>query len=209
MTLFRSLKQKLVALICLAVLAVFAFLIVGISVSILQRQSTSPLTRRFVNVVPVPAASVDGSWLLYRDVLARWDDIDRSLTLPIEPGMQRRPVAVLRQEAYEQLIRQTYLKRQAAAEKFVPSEEIIQQNLERVLLQGATSTPALLAEAAQALQDHAGWNLDTFRDRIIRPATLEEALALRAEVGGMSREDWLRQVQTFLGSGSVKRYLTF
>lgn len=209
MTLFRSLKQKLAALIGLAVFAVFAFLVVGISVSILQRQSTSSLTHRFVSIVPVPAASVDGDWLLYRDVLARWDDIDRSLTLPIEPGMQRRPVAELRQEAYEQLIRETYLKRQAEAEKFTLSEEIVQQNLERVLLQGATSTPALLAEAAQALQDHAGWSLDTFRDRIIRPATLEEALALRAEVGGMSREDWLRQVQTFLGSGSVKRYLKF
>ncbi len=210
MSFLRSTKGRLGILIGIATLALFAFLLVGISVSILQRQSTSRLARRFVGIVPVPAASVDGTWVLYRDVLTRWEDIDRSLAIatPVA-GQQPRSVAELRQEAYEQLIRETYLRRQAEKERFTLSETIVQQNLERVLLGGATSTPELLAQATQDLADHVGWTIDTFRDRIIRPATLEEALALRAEVTGMTREAWLQQVQTFLGSGSVKRYLKF
>lgn len=210
MLFFRTTKGRLAILIAIAALAVLAFLVIGISVSILQRQSTSALARRFVGVVPVPAASVGGSWVLYRDVLDRWDDIDHSLAVATPPaGQQPRPLAELRQEAYERLIRETYLKREAENERFTLSEAIVQQNLERVLLAGATSTPELLERVAQDLADHAGWTIDTFRDRIIRPATLEEALALRAEVGGMTREAWLQQVQAFLGSGNVKRYLTF
>ncbi len=203
-------KARLGFLIALSALAAVLLVIVGISVSILQRQSVSRFARRFVGIVPVPAASVDGHWVLYRDVLARWEDIDRSLANATPPaGQQPRPLAELRQEAYEQLIRETYLKDQAGKERFTLSEAVVQQNLERVLLAGATSTPELLEQAAQELADHVGWSLDTFRDRIIRPATLEEALVLRAEVTGMSRADWLQQVQAFLGSGSVKRYLRF
>ena len=204
----------------LAILGAIAFLLVAILVlaavswSILQRQGTSPAARRFVAVIPVPAARVEGETLLYRDLLPHWDAVETMMAERSDPPEVAAPIRrQARAEAYDQPIRQAYLRNQAERERVQLPETAVESNLQGLLalqVPGTSSTePIAPADADRFLRETVGWSLEEFRDRIVRPATLEEALARRAEAGGIARADWARQLEEALHGSAVRRFLRF
>ena len=200
-------KVKLLIVAGIAAVAVVIVALAAISVSILRAQSTTPFARKFANVFPLPAAHVDGAFLMYRDVLARWDTVDtfiKNAPTSTADG-QMAPRDVLRQQVYEQAIREIYIQQAAREDHFSLPETAVQNNLTQ-LIERASSTEA---EMGQYLHDTYGWTVNDFRDRIVRPATLEEALAQRAAVAGTTVEQWRQQVKDALKSAKVSRYLKF
>ncbi len=110
-------KKKLALTGAFALVMVTLALVVGISLNILRTQSTTSFARGFSAVIPVPAARVSGRFLRYDDVLTRWDAIDafiRSAPTSTDQGTIP-PLSGLRQEAYEQGIRETFVSARADA----------------------------------------------------------------------------------------------
>lgn len=192
-----------------AICALTALALVAFSANILRSQDTSAWARRFTKVIPVPAAHVRGKTLLYRDVLTRWDAVDLFLAnAPASANTANRLAtrSELHQEAYEQQIRELYMQAEAEQQHFVLPEEVVNQNM-LALTQASSSTEP--GDIDAFLQASFGWTADQFREWIIKPATLEEALARRAEVSGVDPSQWGREVATALTSMEVKRYLSF
>lgn len=200
-------RAKLIIAGVVAVLAVLILSVAAISVSILRSQSTTPFARGFIRVIPVPAARVNGGYLAYSDVVKRWDTLDSFLKNPppLEPGQTIPDREILRQQVYEIMIRETYLRRQAEEEKFSLSDANVDQNTQQ-LIEMSSSTKADFEENLQKMY---GLTLQEFRDTIVRPATLEEGLAKRAELNGTSVDEWRQQIKNGLKSEQVKRYLKF
>jgi hypothetical protein len=200
-------RAKLIITGAVAVVVVLVLSVAAISVNILRTQSTTSFARGFVRVFPIPAARVNGGLLAYRDVLKRWDTLDSFLKNPpqLEPGQVIPDRDVLRQQVYEIMIRETYLRRQAEKDSFALSDVNVDQNTEQ-LIQMSSSTKA---DFERNLKEMYGLTLQEFRDTIVRPATLEEGLAKRAELNGTSVEDWRKQIKDGLKSDQVKRYLKF
>lgn len=193
----------------IAFLLLSTLVVVALGANILRSQDTSAWARRFTRIVPVPAAHVRGKTLLYRDVLTRWDAVDTFLAhTPTSTNATTRLATreELHQEAYEQQIRELYMQAEAEQQHFSLPEEIVDQNM-RALMQMSTSTKQEDIDAF--LQASVGWTSSQFRDWVIKPATLEEALARRAEIGGVDSSRWKQMIATALRSGEVKRYLFF
>lgn len=199
--------------------------VAAVGAQILQRQSDGPWTRRYVSVIPLPAARVNGEVVLYRDVLDRWATIDRFLeTRPIEPpeGQVIRPRNELRREAYEQLIRETYMHSLAKQESFSVPQQVIDANIQNLLSQASSTlrelgissstmdTPPTTGEMDAYLSATFGWTFNQFRDRVLIPALREDGLSkIMVTKTGKTVEEWQAEVDAFLISEKVRRYLRF
>lgn len=207
MTLTLSSRTKLILAGVLAFVMLTIFILAGISMYLLREQSTTPFARRFANIFPVPAARVNGDFMLYRDVLARWDTVDVFVkNAPVlAPNQQIPDLETLRQQTFEQIIRESYIQTLAKNEKFSIEEAALDQNVNQ-FIERSSSTKA---EFEQYLRQNYELSLQQFRDRIIGPATLEQAMFQRAGLGGVSEADWRQQIRDALKSGKIVRYLRF
>ncbi len=202
-------KKKLALTGAFALVMVTLALVVGISLNILRTQSTTSFARGFSAVIPVPAARVSGRFLRYDDVLTRWDAIDafiRSAPTSTDQGTIP-PLSVLRQEAYEQGIRETFVSARADAEGFELPEAAVQANLDQLILRSSST----VQEVEQEMKVSLGWSLEEFTDRVVRPATLEEALVQHAIAANASTtaELWRAELDGELQTDKVVRYLRF
>lgn len=207
MTFALSNRVKLIIVGVLAFVMLGIFVLAGISMSILRSQSTTPFARKFTAMIPVPAARVNGSFLLYREVIARWDTVDTFVknAPTLAPDQIIPDLETLRQQTFEQNIREVYLQAEAKNEKFSLADAALDQNVDRFIAR-ASSTKA---EFETYLRENYELSLQQFRDRIIGPATLEQALFQRAAIGGVTEDVWRTQVKDALKSGKVVRYLRF
>lgn len=225
MTFLRAIPRAMLRVVVGACLFLFCMGIVGIGAVILNQQSDGVWARRYVAVIPLPAARVNGTFVLYRDVLDRWETIDRFLAArPIDApnGQEIRPRAALRKEAYEQLIREAYIRSLAKQEAFTVSQRIIDTNIENLLNQASSTIRSLgtasstvdgaptIDEMNEYLVTTFGWTFDQFRDRVIVPALREEGVAkILLTKTGSTMEEWQAEVDAFLASKKVRRYLVF
>lgn len=190
---------------------------------ILDRQATGPWATRYAELVPLPAARVGKRFVLYRDVVDRWETVDRFLALEearLVNGQLLRTRTELRQEAYEQLIRETHLAVLAEEQAFTIPPGVIEANVQNLLAQASTTvgvvdgSPQASIPTVQELSDYLlatfGWTFDEFQARILVPALREEGLAQQMMAAkGTTLEAWRADVDTFLRSEQVKRYLRF
>ena len=216
----RSLLRVAVGMMVGMVLA--AFFATG--ALILDRQATGPWATRYAETIPLPAARVGKRFVLYRDVMQRWETVDRFLAIEegrAPAGQVLRTRTELRQEAYEQLIRETHLAALAEEQAFTVPPEVIEANIQHLLAQASTTVGVVEGAAQEAsvptvqeLSDYLlatfGWTFDEFRERILVPALREEGLAQRMmTTNGTALDAWRADVDTFLRSEQVKRYLQF
>ena len=182
------------------------------SVRILQQQSTSVWTERFVRVVPLPAAFVDGRAVMYRDLLPRWRAIDTYLEgspEPTDPNLIPRARQALRQEVYEGLIREKVLAREAARQQFVFAESAVEANMERLLTapDGTTSTRE---QVAAAIELQTGWTWEQYRDWLVRPAVFEQGFQQFVMTAASSTQaEWDQRVSAWISAERVRRFLRF
>lgn len=186
------------------------FVLVATSAIILREQSTSVWARRFVRVIPVPAANVEGRFVLYRDLLPHWDAIDSYLkNVPIQnnQGQLLASRQELRQEAYEQLIRQRVIVRHAKEVDFIFDESAVEANMQALLVapDGTTSTREQVAAMIEA---EIGWTIDQYRDWLVRPAVFEQGV--RETIWATStQEEWDARVDSWTKTEGVRRFLKF
>ncbi len=199
--------------------------VVAAGARILQVQSDGLWTKRYVAVIPLPAARVHGEVVLYRDVLDRWETVDRFLEMrPLDTpeGQTVRPRHELRKEAYEQLIREAYIQALAKEESFTVTQQVIDTNVQNLLDQASSTlretgsvsstrnTPPTTEEMNAYLMATFGWTFDQFRDRILIPALREDGLSrLYSVKNGTTVQEWQAEVEAFIASDKVRRYLKF
>lgn len=199
--------------------------IAAFGAQILRQQTSGPWTKRYVALIPLPAARVNGTFLLYRDVLERWETVDRFLEMRVldaPQGQEVRPRHELRREAYEQLIRETYIQSLAKEESFTVPERVIEGNIHNLLNQASSTlrevgiatstvnTPPTTEEMNTYLLATFGWTFEQFRDRVLIPALREDGLSqLMVTKTGTTIQEWRASVDTFLASDKVRRYLRF
>lgn len=225
MSFFKQIPRKML-LITVAVACVgFLVGVAAVGAQVLQRQSDGPWTKRYLAIIPLPAAVVNGEFVLYRDVLDRWATVDRFLDMrPIEApeGQVIRPRNELRQEAYEQLIREAYIRSLAEQESFIVPQQVINANIQNLLDQasstlrevGMSSSTVDISPTTEEMNTYLlatfGWTFDEFRDRVLVPALREDGLSkIAATKGGTTVQEWQASVDAFLKSDKVRRYLRF
>lgn len=202
-------KRKLVLAGFLALVMFALALVVGISLQILRTQNTSSFARTFVRVIPVPAARANGRFVWYRDVIVRWDAADQALATAPPPAPTDDYVLPSREtshrRAYEQAIRDAYFYAQAEKEDFTVPDAAVQMNIDRLVVQASSTRQ----EIEQYLQHTMGWSLQEYGERVVRPATLEEALFQRAVAANASTtaDLWRAQTALALQGDKVVRYL--
>ncbi len=199
---------------CVVILALGLMLLLGVSLigtALLRTHSQTAFAERYAKIVPLPVARVPGGFVLYRDLLPRWQEIDafyeRVKSIPAPDGQALRTKAELRKEAYEQLIRERFVQNMAKQERFTLPETQINNGFEAVLLQAASSTN--IGEAIRLFEEKTGWTTDRYKELVVRPAMLETALAARAEIAGILRTDWQKALDERLASSEVWRFLRF
>lgn len=225
MSFLKLIPRNMLLVAVTMVVVVFLVGVAAVGAHVLQQQSDGPWTKRYLAIVPLPAAHVNGKFVLYRDVLDRWETVDRFLdmrALDTPQGQEIRPRVELRREAYEQLIRETYIESLAKQESFTVPQQVIENNIQHLLSQasstlheiGGTSstldTPPTTEEMNTYLLATFGWTFDQFRDRVLVPALREDGLSkIVTAKSGKTIEEWQASVDEFLKSDKVRRYLRF
>lgn len=225
-----SARQRLVGVISVSTILVGLLVVVGMGVMILQERRMDGWARTYAHLLPLPAASIEGEWVLYRELLPRWEKIDqfyaRQAELPLPEG-QTPPTAAdrvaLQQEVYEQLLRERLLRVRAEQDAFSLSSEVVNAQMDALLARSEESasstepvvlTPEQLAQKRQEftaeLDRLTGWTYQEYLDWVLHPALLEEGLARRAEIAGQSLDLWKTSFDEALANPKVvRKYLDF
>ncbi len=225
MKLTNTLSRGALFLVVIVTIGLLIMAVAAAGAVILDRQADGLWAKRYARAFPLPAARVQGSFVLYRDVLHRWEAVDRFLDMrPIDapPGQEIRPRTELREEAYEQLIREVYIKSLAKQENFTVPAQVLEANIQALLDQASSTlrevgiasstviTPPTVEDMNTYLLGAFGWTFDQFRDQVILPALREEGLAqIILTKNGVSSTEWQAQIDRFLQSDKVRRYLKF
>ncbi len=225
-----TVKQRLglFAIAGLLLLTVLCVVIAGMN--ILEHRRMGGWARAYARVLPLPIASIEGEWVLYRDVLPRWDKIEtfyaRQALSSVQSAQSMPTVedrAALQKEVYDQLLRERLLARRAEQDAFRLADDVVSSQMDALLARSeetASSTepvvlsPDQLAQKRQEFREEldrmTGWTYDEYLAWVLRPALLEEGLARRAEIAGQSLDMWKADFeQTLADPERVKRYLDF
>lgn len=225
-----SARQRLAGVIGISTVLVGLLVVVGLGVLILRERRMDGWARTYARVLPLPVASIEGEWVLYRDVLPRWDKIEafytRQAALPLPEG-QSPPTpadrAALQQEVYEQLLRERLLQIRAEQDAFRLSSDVVNAQMDALLARSEASasstepvvlTPEQLAQKRQEFTEEldrlTGWTYQEYLDWVLHPALLEEGLARRAEIAGQSLDLWKTSFEAALANPDiVRKYLDF
>lgn len=149
-------------------------LTVGIGHAIYYKHSDSPSIRWLSRVLPIPAARVGRTSVLYRDYLKQHDALKHFLASPAAKAQQLNLAlnADLEKNILEKLVAQQVLEQAASDRRVTVTDDDVRQSFTQVVAMASSTTP----DVGVYLWDNFGWNEEDFRQSVVRPALLEEKL---------------------------------
>lgn len=194
-----------VCLGCLVILIPAITLFFGTYVA----QWDGPGFRKVVAVVPVPAARIGTSWVLYHDYLEHLDAERKFLQSPggQVDGMPKLTDKEMRRDALERAIRIRAIEIFAAQRDIVVTPLDVSRAYDSLRIQNGTSTTP--AEFHEVLNEQFGWNEQEFKSYFIRPSMLEDGLIKKAAEGTEDATIFTRELEARVNASDVTRYLHF
>lgn len=135
-----------------------------------------PWIRALVIRVPVPIAQVEWQYVRYADYLAQQDATRVFLHSPVTQG-QNIPKdldTAGNKTILDQLVRAAAVRSMAQAAKIKLTSDDVDKSYDALIARAGTSTDP--GEITAYLHDAFGWNVDTFKQKVVAPATLETAV---------------------------------
>lgn len=132
---------------------------------------TNPLVERIVSVVPFPAALVSGRPIRLSDFLFEYKSMRQYTSQNATRALVEEDYAVLRKNVLDALVRRVIVNRIALDEGVYLTKEAVAGIEESMATVG--NSPEQLGEDIEKLF---GWDIEQFRDHIVRPAALEKML---------------------------------
>lgn len=173
------------------------------------RQWDGSIIRMLVQIVPVPAARVDRTFISYRTYLIHADAERRFLQGPTarEQRLPLEPTPDMRARILERAIRMASVERFASDRGVVVTDQEVNREYLGLIARAGTSTTAEEFEAL--LQTEFGWNADMFKQYVIKPAMTEDALAKQAVDQKTQNMAFEEDLDIWMRSSKVVRYLRF
>ncbi|MDD5438225.1 MAG: SurA N-terminal domain-containing protein [Patescibacteria group bacterium] len=184
-----SQKNKLITLFSvLGGLIVIAGLGGLLVYGVYYKQNDAGVTRLVAKAFNMPAAKVGNATVSYAEFLSVRDAI-RKFTAS-EAGKQVEavlpPDKELNQNILERLIRQELTKQLADQKKITVADEDLNTIFQDVVKVAASSTTP---DVNQYLLSNYGWNENDFREQVLRPALLEQKLAISMAGGDQTKQN--------------------
>jgi len=174
-----NLRHKI--LIGSSVAVIVAAFCSSIAVGVYGQKSEHPFFRTVGGWLPV--AKVDGSMISYREYLVHVDAQRAFLTGPlaVEAGAVKEITDVERKEAYERVIRikSVEILARKAKQEITPLD--VDRAYQELVARAGVSTTK--AEIEGFLQAQFGWDEVEYKEHLLRPALIEQALRTKDEDG--------------------------
>lgn len=180
----------------------------GVTWAVSVKHSQHAVIRKMADVLPIPAAKLGEKKLLYRDFLRARDTLRTFLSSSAakEQEIQVPLDAALEKNVLEKMLTQAALEELAAQKNVTVSDTELRQTFSEVIAAASSTTP----DVSVYLLENFGWNEEDFRQQVLRPALLEErlAVALRDEQQGDPNALGM-YLEKRLQEEDVVRYLRF
>lgn len=168
----RSVKFFSILLLYFVFLSLVAVVFFGIG--LYKYQWNDKLTNQIIKIVPYPVAMINGSILSYgefRDdvsALARYykKREEASRGVKMAPSPEKNKEDVLRMMIINELIKQLASKHRI---------DLSQQELDKKFQEISINAPGQL-KVSEIIKNLYGWNIETYKERILRPSLLSEKL---------------------------------
>ncbi len=143
---------------------------------IYTKQNQGSVSRVVAKVFALPAASVEGRKVSYTRYLLTKDAVTKFINSDAgkDVGATMPPELELNKNILEQLIRQKMVEKIASENSISVTDEEIGQIFSEVAAQAASSTDS---DINTYLKDNYGWNEQSFKEYVLRPALLEQKVA--------------------------------
>lgn len=140
------------------------------------KHSENVVVRQLSNWLPIPAAKVGDTTLLYRDFLKARVTLKTFLKSEAakKQGMPGELDAALEGNILEKMIAEAALEELAATKNVTVSEEELRAKFADIITAVSSTTP----DVGLYLLQNFGWNEEDFRQEVLRPALLEQQLAI-------------------------------
>ncbi|MBI4138582.1 SurA N-terminal domain-containing protein [Candidatus Uhrbacteria bacterium] len=202
-----SKKLRLLIASASGVVALLGGAAVG-SWAVFVKHSDAGFVRSVSEVLPIPAAKIGSRMILYRDFLKSRDTLrtflssdaakEQAIDIPYDAQLER--------NVLEKLINQAAVEELAEAQKVAVTDEELRAFFADVVTAASTTTP----DVGVYLLKNFGWNEEDFRQHVLRPALLEQRLAIA--FAGQSQGDpnaLAAYLSQRLTEKDVVRYLRF
>ena len=175
----KTSDQKAIGILAaIGVFLVILGLIASAMYGIYFKTKDDATTRFVANVLSLPAARVGSKRISYSRFLRTRDAVRRYLSSPA--GQADVAVMPTEQELnnsiIENLIQQEMVKEIAAEKNITVSDDDVRAIFADVVSEAASSTTP---DVAQYLYDNYGWNEEDFRQEVLRPALLDQNVAIQ------------------------------
>lgn len=125
--------------------------------------------RQIVNVIPYPAAVVNGSWVSYAELLEGYDGLMNFYAVQAEEyGSQAPEGDEMLANLLDNMIRSQIIE-DLAKEREV---EIDESKVDRLMDQAVADAGGSMEDLTALILDNYGWTLDEFRERVLTPLVL-------------------------------------
>ncbi len=125
--------------------------------------------RQIVNVIPYPAAVVNGSWVSYSELLSGYDGLMNFYAVQSEESGYPIPEGdEMIANLFDNMIRSQIIE-DLAKERGV---EVDETKVDRLMDQAVTDSGGTVEDLTELVSENYGWTLDEFRERVLTPLVL-------------------------------------
>lgn len=199
-------RAVLVGVGFLALLVVAAFALVG---SVYIAHSEDAVTVSLARWMHLPVARVGTSLVSYDDYLAHLRSLRTFLAGPAAAaqGLSGPVGPTEEQSALDRAIRLTVIEDMAAAANLTATPLDVERGYAGLIAQAGTSTTP--GEIRDLLRDQFGWDEQRFKEFVIRPAMMEDALRAKRSQETGDDTSFDKELEERLKRPDVVQYLRF
>lgn len=204
---FRIKPLQLIV-ICSAVILVAASGF-GVYLAVYKYRVENPVVRGIADLLSLPVARVGGQTVTYTEYL---DHVDAQRTFLKGPtaeqqGMAREMTNDDYSEALERAIRIAAVEDEAKKAGIVVTDLDVDRAYQDLISRAPTSTG--IGDIRQFFKDEFNWNEDQFKQYVVRPAVLEDALSQAKYLETQDPLAFDAELAAKISGDEVKRYLHF
>ncbi|MCR4278692.1 MAG: SurA N-terminal domain-containing protein [bacterium] len=181
--------------------------VTGVAWAVYMRHSDVGIIRAISKTIPIPAAKVGDRTITYQDYLDSRDTIkiflasdtaeEQGIVVPFDTELEK--------NILEKLVNEEALYDVSEGRGIEVSDSELQDFFNEVTDAASTTSPNI----GEYLMQTYGWDEETFRQKILRPALFEEKLTASLTEEGQPDGSLAFRIQERLDRDDVKRYLRF
>ncbi len=179
----------------------------GVAWAMYVNHSEGPVVRSVAGALPIPAGKVGEHTILYRDYLDAVDTMRVFLASDAakEQGIDLTVDEELLENVYERLLNEAALEDVANEQGVTVTDAELLTFFSEVHAVASSTT----SDIGTYLLETYGWNEEEFREKILRPALLEQKFAVQLSESGGTGDEIVTYVAARMARDDVKRYMRF